>query len=386
MPVDAGALQRMSGELAGEIDSLQARADSEAGEPVKLGSTKELARILFDVRGLEPLKRGKTGPSTDAESLEAIHAATADPLCGIILRWRELTKLKSTYVDALPALIDPGTGRIHTTLHQDVASTGRLSSSDPNLQNIPVRTELGRRIRSAFAAPEGFRLVAGDYSQIELRVLAHYSRDENLCAAFREGQDIHSRVAAEIEGVDLAAVTGDMRRRAKAVNFGIVYGQSAFGLARELGISRQDAQTFIDGYFENFPGVRAFIDETIERAGREGEVRTLAGRRRPIPELKARDQARRGLAERTAVNTVIQGSAADIIKLAMIALDERIARERRPERMLLQIHDELLLECPEDATGAAESVLADTLSTIVEIAVPLVVNTSSAADWGAISK
>jgi DNA polymerase-1 len=375
-------LQAMAAELRQEIAAIESRAHQVAGEPFNLGSPKQLQHILFEVRGLEPVKKGKTGPSTDAASLEQIHAVTDDPLCGLILRYRELSKLLSTYVEALPELVDPADGRLHTVLHQTVAATGRLSSSDPNLQNIPVRTELGRRIRGAFVAPSGHLLVTGDYSQIELRVLAHFSRDEELLRSFTEGRDIHRAVAAQITGAAYEDVDPDSRRRAKAVNFGVIYGQSAHGLSRELGIPRREAQAFIDQYFETFPGVRAWIDRTIAAATEAGEVRTMSGRRRPIPELASSNRARHSLGERLAVNTVIQGSAADLLKQAMLSLDARIRREGRPERLLLQIHDELLLECPEADAPAAMAVLQEELEGVEGLSVPLVVNTSAAASWG----
>jgi DNA polymerase-1 len=290
-------------------------------------------------------------------------------------------KLKGAYVDALPALIDPKTGRLHTTLNQAGAATGRLSSSNPNLQNIPVRTELGREIRAAFVPEAGWKLVVADYSQIELRLLAHMSLDPVLVEAFRNGEDIHTRTAAEVFGVPPLMVTPEMRRSAKTVNFGIVYGQTPFGLAAQLGIGRAEAERYIDSYFERYSGVKKFIESAIAEARRAGLVRTLFGRLRPIPDINSRNPNARGFAERTAVNTPLQGTAADLIKLAMIRIDAELSNQRYRSRMLLQVHDELLFECPPEEAGAVAKMVKERMEGVHKLAVPLLVDIGTGDNW-----
>ena len=309
-----------------------------------IDSPKQLAEVLFDKLGLPPQKRTKTGYSTDAGVLAAL--APAHPVAEKIVAYRELTKLKSTYIDALPRLLGDD-GRLHTSFNQTVAATGRLSSSNPNLQNIPVRTELGRRIRAAFVpARAGDLMVSADYSQIELRILAHLSGDEGLVSAFTSGADFHAATASRVFGVPVEELTPEHRRRAKAVNFGIVYGISAHGLSDSLGVERSEAQAMIDRYYAAYPGVRRFLDETIAAAHRDGFASTMFGRKRRIPELRSSNYNLRSFGERTAMNHPMQGSAADIMKLAMIEVDRRLAPEGFESRMVLQVHDELVFEAP----------------------------------------
>jgi DNA polymerase-1 len=298
-----------------------------------------------------------------------------------VLEYRQLTKLKGTYVDALPALLDPRTGRLHTSFNQTGAATGRLSSSNPNLQNIPIRTELGREIRAAFTAEPGHVLLAADYSQIELRLLAHYSRDPLLVEAFRRGDDIHTLTASQVFGVPPLMVTPDHRRQAKVVNFGIVYGLSAFGLAQQLGIDPAEARQFIDAYFEKYKGVRAFIDKTLDETRRDGKVKTLFGRVRPIPDINSRNANQRGFAERTAVNTPLQGTAADLIKLAMIRIDTAITERDLKSRMTLQVHDELVFEVPDAELDVMRSLVREQMEKVHPLAVPLVVDLSVGPNW-----
>lgn len=380
--LDADFLARMSTELTTRVDELTRQAQEAVGATFNLDSPKQLGEILFDELRLRVVKKTKTSRSTDADTLETLARETGHPLPSLMLDYRELQKLRSTYVDALPDARSRRTGRIHTSYHQTGAVTGRLSSSEPNLQNIPVRTELGRQIRRAFVprSPKEL-LVVADYSQIELRVLAHFCQDEALIRAFREDRDIHAFVAAQINGVALEDVTKEMRARAKAVNFGIIYGQSAFGLAQTTGMSRRDAQTFIDDYFKRYPQIRAFIDQCIADAKRDGFVRTILGRRRPIPNLESRNRNARAQAERLAVNTVIQGSAADLIKLAMIKLHRRIREQDLPLRMLLQVHDELVCEAPRDQASRLGKTVADVMRHAMELRVPLKVDVATGQNW-----
>ncbi|MCC7476402.1 MAG: DNA polymerase I, partial [Pirellulales bacterium] len=353
--VDAERLAELSGRYGERLAVLEQEIEELAGHPLNIASPKQLAQVLFHELRLPVVKKTKTGPSTDADVLESL--AELHPLPRKIVEYRQYAKLKSTYVDALPEMIYPATGRVHTSFNQVVAATGRLSSSDPNLQNIPIRTEEGREIRSAFTAGEpGWKLLAADYSQIELRILAHYSQDPGMCAAFECDEDIHTLVASQVFSVPLDEVTSDQRRKAKAVNFGVIYGQSSFGLAKGLGISQDEAAQFIDGYFATYRGIATFMVHTLEEGRKLGYVSTILGRRRAIQGIRPTEQlslltdqpSRRPLAlpERTAVNTVIQGSAADLIKLAMLAVHRRLQREHSPARMLLQIHDELIFEAP----------------------------------------
>jgi DNA polymerase-1 len=326
------------------------------------------------------LKRTKTGPSTDADVLEAL--APLHPLPAKLLEYRQYAKLKSTYVDALPQMVYPATGRVHASFNQHVTATGRLSSSDPNLQNIPVRTEEGREIRSAFVpGEEGWVLMAADYSQIELRVLAHFSGDSHLCEAFARDEDIHARVAGQVNGVPLEEVTPEMRRAAKAVNFGVIYGQSPFGLARALGIKEDEAARFIDQYFQGYPGIEEFLGRVLAECRRNGYVKTIQGRRRAIRGVRPQAGRQRNLAERTAVNTVIQGSAADLIKMAMIAIHRRLRREKLPARMLLQIHDELIFEVSSDQLRNLAALVTEEMVGVKQLNVPLKVDIKAGPNW-----
>jgi DNA polymerase-1 len=377
--VDSAAMEAMSAEFGAAMDELERRLAEAAGHPFNVASTRELAKVLFEELGLPVVKKLKTGPSTDVEVLEKL--AEQHPLPGLVLEHRSLAKLKGTYVDALPLLVDPADGRIHTTFNQAGAATGRLSSVDPNLQNIPVRTELSRRIRAAFVAPAGRRLVSADYSQIELRILAHYSSDPALLESFRKGEDVHTRTAAETFGVAADAVTSDQRRVAKVLNFGIAYGLSAFGLSQRLGLPPREAQGIIDRYFARYAGVKRWLDAIVAEARRAGEVRTLLGRLRPMPEIAARNQALRQAAERTAVNTPIQGTAADVIKVAMLKVQAALARERLDARLLLQVHDELVVEAAEAAVAPVSALLRREMEAAASLAVPLQVEVGHGHSW-----
>ena len=379
--VDREGLDRLSAEFSQRLSNLNTEIFELAGGPFNINSPKQLADILF-VRLKLPQKkktRKKTGYSTDVEVLKEL--AKYHELPAKILAYRNLSKLKSTYVDGLKRMLNPETGRVHTSFNQTITSTGRLSSSDPNLQNIPVRTEEGRRIRALFVAAPGNLLLSADYSQIDLRVLAHYSRDERLVEAFKKGEDIHRITAAEVFDVFPGLVTSEMRRMAKTVNFGIIYGMSAYGLARELGIKRRQAKEFIDRYFERYPGVRRYMKEIVESARKEGYVTTLLGRRRYIPDIKNRIKATREFAERTAINTPIQGTAADIIKLAMIKVDSNIQSGGLACKVLLQVHDELIIELPERDIEEVASMVKETMEGVIGLAVPLKVNLSWGTDW-----
>ncbi|WP_370213149.1 DNA polymerase I [Roseovarius sp.] len=379
--VDRDVLSRMSNAFAQKMGGLEAEIHELAGRSFNVGSPKQLGEILFDEMALEGGKKGKTGAyATGADVLEDL--ATEHELPARVLDWRQLSKLKSTYTDALQDHIDPNTGRVHTSYVQTGASTGRLASTDPNLQNIPVRSEEGRRIREAFVADAGKRLVSLDYSQIELRILAHVAGIDALKQAFRDGLDIHAMTASEMFGVPLDEMTSDVRRRAKAINFGVIYGISGFGLARNLRIPRAEAQGFIDRYFERFPGIRAYMDETVEFAKAHGYVQTLFGRRIHTPEIAAKGP-RAGFAKRAAINAPIQGTAADIIRRAMIRMPEAIAD--LPCKMLLQVHDELLFEVEEDAVDAvitaARDVMEGAADPAVHLNVPLTVDAGSGMNW-----
>lgn len=389
--VDAQQLVALSERFALRLEELQGEIELLAGGPFNIASPKQLAEVLFNQLGLPVQKRTKTGPSTDADVLEAL--ARLHPLPELIVQHRQFSKLKGTYVDALPELIHPATGRVHCSMNQVVAATGRLSASDPNLQNIPVRSEAGREIRAAFTAREpGWRLLAADYSQIELRVLAHYSQDRGLCEAFSSDQDIHTLVASQVGRVALDEVTEAMRRGAKAVNFGIIYGQSPFGLARSLGILKDEAARFITDYFQRYPGVLDFIEDTLDACRRDGEVRTLLGRKRAISGVRPRAKSAElfdkratppqlTLPERTAVNTVIQGTAADLIKLAMLAVHQRVAEAGLRSRMILQIHDELLFDAPEEEIEQLTGLVRDAMQNVAELRVPLKVDIKTGANW-----
>lgn len=378
--VDREALARQSGELAARIAELEQEAWRLAGQSFNLASPSQLQVVLFEKLQLPVLERTPTGQPSTAESVLQ-ELAALDRLPEVILEHRGLTKLKSTYTDTLPQRVSPVTGRVHTSYHQAVAVTGRLSSSDPNLQNIPVRTPEGRRIRQAFVAPPGHRLVSADYTQIELRIMAHLSGDTRLLAAFEAGEDVHRATAAEVFGIPLAAVSQDQRRAAKAINFGLMYGMSSFGLARQIGVDRGAAQDYVDRYFARYPGVRRFMDEIREQAREQGYVETVFGRRLYLPEIRSRNRQRRQYAERTAINAPMQGTAADIIKRAMVTVDQWLARSRFPARMIMQVHDELVLEVAEGSVAESIDALRDHMARAADLRVPLVVDVRDGANW-----
>ncbi len=379
--LDRERLAELSGRLKGDIEELRAEIHDRAGEDFNINSPKQLAHVLFENMGLpKPGRRGKTKtPSTASDVLESL--VEYDEIASKILEFRQLTKLKNTYIDALPALVNPATGRLHTTFNQTGAATGRVSSANPNLQNIPVRTELGREIRAAFVARPGWALVKADYSQIELRILAHLSGDKVLTDAFQKGEDIHTRTAAEVFGVPPLMVGPEERRRAKAVNFGIVYGLSPFGLSKQLSIPAADAREYIDAYFTLYSGVKSFIDKAIARARKTGQTRTMFGRLRPIPDIDSKNPNQRGFAERTAINSPIQGSAADLIKLAMIGVDRRLRDEGRRALMLLQVHDELLFEAPDEEVADLAAMVKTEMENVEKLSVPLVVDVKKGPNW-----
>ncbi len=377
--VDVARLKAYSRELEQALKDSEARIRELAGEPFNPASPKQLQKVLFEKLKLKVVKKTKTGPSTDQSVLEVL--AKENPLPSEILKYRSIAKLKNTYVDPLPALVDKQTSRIHTTFNQTVASTGRLSSSDPNLQNIPVREEEGRRIRRAFVADPGCVLLSADYSQIELRLLAHFCEDETLLKAFEQGLDVHAATAAELFDVDLDMVTPQMRRSAKAINFGILYGMGAYRLARDLGIPRKEAQRHIDRYFERYARVRAFLDETLEKGRKNGYVTTMFGRRRYLRDLKSGNRNARQAAERMAINMPIQGTAADIIKLAMIRTQEQLEQHGFRARILLQVHDELVLEVPEAELEAVQDTVRVSMEEVVTLKCPLVVDMGFGSNW-----
>jgi DNA polymerase I len=381
--VDRDALLALAEEFRAALAEIERAIYVLAGTEFNVNSPPQLREILFDRLGISPrgIRKGKTGFSTDIDTLTRL--AEAHPLPAKIVEYRALAKLLSTYVEPLPELIHPETGRIHTSFNQTVTATGRLSSTDPNLQNIPIRTEEGRRIRAAFVAAAGKRLVAADYSQIELRILAHLSGDPTLVQAFARDEDVHTRTAAEVFGVLPGLVTAEMRRRAKVINFGIVYGMGPQRLARELDISTADAQRYITSYFDRYAGVRAFVERTLAEARRRGYVSTLLRRRRYLPELTSREQGVRQFAERTAINTPVQGSAADVIKLAMVRLEARLEREAVPAAMILQVHDELVFEVDEAAVEAATVVIREEMESVMPLVVPLRVDVHAGANWAA---
>jgi DNA polymerase-1 len=378
--VSADLLRKQSDQLGERIAALEQQAFDLAGEEFNLASPKQLGYILFEKLKLPIQKKtAKGAASTKEEVLQEL--ALDYPLPKLLLEHRSLSKLKSTYTDKLPLLVNPATGRIHTSYHQAVTATGRLSSSDPNLQNIPVRSAEGRRIRQAFVATEGCKIVAADYSQIELRIMAHLSGDRGLKAAFEQNLDVHSATAAEVFGVELASVTGEQRRSAKAINFGLIYGMSAFGLGRQLHIGRNQAQEYIDLYFARYPGVQAYMDSIRKRAAEQGYVETLFGRRLYLPEIRASNGMRRQAAERTAINAPMQGTAADIIKLAMISVDQWLADKKLNARMIMQVHDELILEVPQDELEDVLSGLKAHMSNAARLDVPLVVDVGVGDNW-----
>ncbi|WP_333012814.1 DNA polymerase I [Kluyvera sichuanensis] len=378
--IDPAVLHAHSQEIAKRLIELEQKAYEIAGEEFNLSSPKQLQTILFEKQGIKPLKKTPGGaPSTSEEVLEEL--ALDYPLPKVILEYRGLAKLKSTYTDKLPLMINPKTGRVHTSYHQAVTATGRLSSTDPNLQNIPVRNEEGRRIRQAFIAPEDYLIVSADYSQIELRIMAHLSRDEGLLNAFAEGKDIHRATAAEVFGLPLESVSSEQRRSAKAINFGLIYGMSAFGLARQLNIPRKEAQKYMDLYFERYPGVLDYMERTRQQAKEQGYVATLDGRRLYLPDIKSSNGARRAGAERAAINAPMQGTAADIIKRAMIAVDEWLESERPRVRMIMQVHDELVFEVHKDDLEAVSKKVHELMENSTTLDVPLLVEVGSGENW-----
>ncbi len=376
--VDTYRMGEITARLADRVEELEAKAYELAGEEFMLGSTQQVARILFETLQLTPGRKGKTGYSTDTRVLRTIRGE--HEIVGVIEEWREYSKLLNTYLGPLPTLIGED-GRLHTTFNQAVAATGRLSTTNPNLQAIPIRTELGREIRSAFVAEAGHRLVSADYSQVELRILAHVSGEPKLREAFEAGEDIHAATAAEVLGKERATLTKDERNVAKMVNFGIIYGISSFGLSENLEIPRDEAQAYIDAYLARFPHVQDFIQRTIEQAARDGYVTTLLGRRRPVPEIRASNRQTRSLGERLAVNSVMQGTAADVIKAAMVAIHRRLRDEGRAARLVLQVHDELLLEVPEAEVSAIKALVREEMCGAYPLDPPLEVDVGVGDDW-----
>jgi len=378
--IDAAQLEAMSHELGQKMLELESRAHKEAGQPFNLGSPKQIAEIFFEKKGMPVIKKTPSGaPSTDEDVLEKL--ALDHPLAKILLDYREISKLKSTYTDKLPKMVNPRTGRVHTNYGQATAVTGRLASNDPNLQNIPVRTPEGRRIREAFVASRGHAIVSADYSQIELRIMAHISGDENLLRAFGAGEDIHRATAAEVFGRSLKDVTPEERRYAKVINFGLIYGMSAFGLAQQLGLERATAQAYIASYFTRYPGVAKYMEEVRKTARDRGYVETVFGRRLWLPEIKSSNPARRGGAERAAINAPMQGTAADLIKLAMIAVRGWLDREKLSTKLIMQVHDELVLEAPEAELDRVKTEIPGLMSGVAKLKVPLVVDVGSGQNW-----
>jgi len=378
--IDARQLEAMSHELGQKMLELEAKAHKEAGQPFNLGSPKQIAEIFFEKKGIPVVRKTPSGaPSTDEDVLEKL--ALDHPLARMLLDHREISKLKSTYTDKLPKMVNPQTGRVHTTYSQAVAVTGRLSSNDPNLQNIPVRTPEGRRIREAFVAPQGCAIVSADYSQVELRIMAHISGDENLLRAFAAREDIHRATAAEVFGRSLKEVTAEERRYAKVINFGLIYGMSAFGLAQQLGLERATAQAYISSYFTRYPGVAKYMEDTRKSARDRGYVETVLGRRLWLPEIRSANPARRSGAERAAINAPMQGTAADLIKLAMIAVHAWLDREKLGSKLIMQVHDELVLEVPRGELARVKAEMPALMSGVAQLKVPLVVDVGSGENW-----
>ena len=378
--IDSQLLEKQSSELGMKMMELEARAHEAAGQPFNLGSPKQLAEILFEKQGIKPLKKTPGGaPSTDEETLTAL--AADYPLPKILLEHRGISKLKSTYTDKLPRMVNPRTGRVHTNYGQAVAVTGRLSSNDPNLQNIPVRTAEGRRIREAFIAPPGSKILSADYSQIELRIMAHLSSDPGLLDAFAKGEDVHRATASEVFSVAREDVSGEQRRYAKVINFGLIYGMSAFGLASNLGIERAAAASYIDKYFARYPGVKAYMDRTRNEAHERGYVETVFGRRLWLPDIRSGNQGRRQGAERAAINAPMQGTAADLIKLAMIAVQGWLESEKLATRMIMQVHDELVLEVPDSELERVKAAVPGLMTSVAKLLVPLVAEPGVGRNW-----
>ncbi|EGH72212.1 DNA polymerase I, partial [Pseudomonas syringae] len=379
--VDANLLGIQSVELGDKMTALEREAFAIAGEEFNLGSPKQLGVILYEKLGMPILSKTATGQASTAEAVLAELAEQDFPLPKVLMQYRSMSKLKSTYTDRLPEQINPRTGRIHTSYHQAVAVTGRLSSSDPNLQNIPIRTAEGRRIRQAFVAPKGYKLLAADYSQIELRIMAHLAQDEGLLHAFRNDLDVHRATAAEVFGVELENVTTDMRRSAKAINFGLIYGMSAFGLAKQIGVDRKQSQAYVDRYFARYPGVLNYMERTRAQAAEQGFVETIFGRRLYLPDINAKNQSLRKGAERMAINAPMQGTAADIIKKAMVAVNGWLDESGLDARVILQVHDELVLEVREDLVDQISEQIRPHMSGAAELAVPLLVEVGVGNNW-----
>ena len=380
--IDPGLLQEVSKELAARLWTLQKHIFDLIGEEFNINSTQQLGKILFEKLRLPVIKKTKSGYSTDVGVLQEL--AKEHELPSVVLEYRSLAKLKSTYVDALPKLINPETGRVHTSYNQTVTATGRLSSSDPNLQNIPIRTEDGRRIREAFIPEDNWWMISADYSQIELRILAHLSGDTTLIKAFQKDEDIHARTASEIFGLAPDQVTPQMRREAKVINFGIIYGMSPYGLANELGVETKVAAEYIDEYFKRYQRVKSYLDGILQKAKKKRYVTTLYNRRRYLPEINSSNRAARQFAERTAINTPIQGTAADLIKLAMIRIYRRIREEQLQTKLIMQVHDELVLESPTDEAEKVEHMVREEMEGVIEMVIPLKVSVSKGKNWGEI--
>ena len=377
--IDVPFLQGLSKEFDQELRQIEEQVAKFTSGPINLNSPRQIAQLLFEELKLPVQAKTKTGYSTDATVLETL--APLHEVPRLLLEYREITKLKGTYVDPLPLMRDPTTGRIHTSYQQTVAATGRLSSSNPNLQNIPIRSDRGRRIRNAFVAAPGSLFVSADYSQIELRILAHMSADEELCRSFRHNEDVHRRTASEIFEVALDQVDDRQRGIAKAINFGLMYGKTPFGLAQELKISRAEAKQVIDRYFERYAGVKRFLDGQIEEAKERGYVTTLLGRKRHLPDIRSKNPAIRGNAERMAMNTPIQGTAADLMKLAMIKMDHVLEERQLRSRLILQVHDEVVLECPESEAPSVLELVREAMESAMELTVPLTVNAAMGKHW-----
>jgi DNA polymerase-1 len=378
--LDVGLLGELSREFGSKMYDIEKKAHEQAGAPFNLNSPRQIQEILFDQNKLPVIKKTPSGtPSTDEDVLAQL--ALDHPLPKLILEFRGLAKLKSTYTDKLADMINPATGRVHTCYSQAVAVTGRLSSSDPNLQNIPIRTAEGRRIREAFVATPGHQILSADYSQIELRIMAHISRDESLLKAFAAGEDIHRATAAEIFGMPAAELTSEQRRYAKVINFGLIYGMSAFGLSRQLEIERSAAQQYMERYFARYPGVAQYMQRTRETARRDGYVETVFGRRLWLQEIRSGSSMRRQAAERAAINAPMQGTAADLIKMAMIRVQDWLTSERLGAKLIMQVHDELVLEVPDEEVERARRELPGLMSNVAELAVPLVVEVGVGPNW-----
>ena len=378
--IDSTLLFEQSAELETQISMLEQEAWDQAGEEFNLSSPKQLGEILFTKLKIPVVKKTATGaPSTREEVLQEL--AISHSLPKILLQHRGLSKLKSTYTDKLPLMTNKSTGRVHTSYNQAGTATGRLSSSDPNLQNIPIKNTEGRRVRKAFVAPPNCKIVAADYSQIELRIMAHLSEDENLIKAFNDGLDIHSATASEVFSIDLENVSSEQRRSAKAINFGLIYGMSAFGLSKQLGINRNQAAEYIDTYFKRYPGVKIYMDKTRQLAARQGYVETHFGRRLYLPEINSSNGMRRQAAERTAINAPMQGSAADIIKLAMINVYNWLKKDDVPAKIVMQVHDELVLEVNEKHSQEIKGNIINIMESVTEIDVPLIVDAALGSNW-----